>query len=103
MKIIEHLSDFIEEEIEGAEEYAKCAVKHKEENPTMANVFYTISLDELKHVNMLHDEVVKLIAQYRNENGEPPEGMKALYNYLHEKHIDYVTRVKTLQNQYKEQ
>lgn len=102
MKIIEKLSDMIEEEIEGAEEYAKCAVKYKEENPTMASVFYNMSLDELKHVNMLHDEVVKLINKYRSENGEPPEGMSAIYNYLHDKHIDHVTRVKSLQNQYKE-
>lgn len=101
MKIIEHLSDFIEEEIDGAEEYARCAVKHKDENPTLANAFYTMSLDELKHVTMLHDEVTKLINQYRNEHGEVPEGMQAIYEYLHEKHIDDVNEVKMYQSQYK--
>lgn len=101
MKLIEHLSNFIEEEIDGAEEYAKCAVKHKEDNPTLANAFYTMSLDELKHVTMLHDEVVKFINQYKNEHGEAPEGMKAVYDYLHEKHISDVNEVKIYQSQYK--
>jgi len=99
--MIEKLSEMIEEEIEGAEEYAKCAVKHKEDNPTMASAFYNMSLDELKHVSMLHDEVVKLINQYRSEQGEAPEAMQAVYDYLHEKHIEDVNEVKMLQAQYK--
>lgn len=101
MKIIEKLSNMIEEEIDGAYEYAKCAVKWKDENPTLSTTFYNISTQELSHVNMLHDEVVKLINQYRNEHGEPPEDMKAVYDYLHEKHIEDVNEVKMFHNQFK--
>lgn len=101
MKIIKELSEMIEEEIDGAKEYAKNAILYKENYPTLANVLYTISNAELEHVNMLHDQVVTLINKYRAENGEPPESMKAVYDYLHEKHIDNVNEVKTYQGQFK--
>lgn len=102
MKIIKHLSDMIEEELEGAEDYAKGSVKYKEDNPTLARVFYEISLDEMKHVGMLHGEVTSLIEKHRREKGDPPEAMMAVYNYLHEKHIDHANKVKMYQSQYKE-
>jgi len=101
MKLIEKLSNMIEAEIEDAEQYAKCALKYKEENTSLANVFYSLSIDELKHMSMLHDEVTRAINQYRNEKGEPPEAMKAVYDYLHSTHIDDVNEVKLYQAQFK--
>ena len=52
-------------------------------------------------MTMLHTEVTKLIEKYRQEKGEPPEGMKALYDYLHRKQIDKAAEVKTLQGMYR--
>lgn len=101
MKIIKELSEMIEEELEGAEDYAKGAVKHKEDNPSLARVFHEISLEEMHHVEMLHGEVVALIEKHRREHGDPPEAMLAVYNYLHEKHIEKANKVKMYQAQYK--
>lgn len=50
---------------------------------------------------ILHTEVAKLIEQYRQQRGEPPEGMKALYDYLYEKQIDKAAEVKNLQGMYR--
>ena len=102
MKIIEKLSDMIDEELCGAENYVKCAIKHKDDNRSLAETFYAISNDEMRHVSMLHGEVVKLIEQHRREKGEPPAEMLAVYNYLHEKQIDKAADVKAMQNMYKE-
>ena len=101
MKIIEELSEMIEEELEGAEDYAKGALKYKDEHPTLARVFHEISTEEMRHVDMLHGEVVSLIEKYRREHGDPPASMLAVYNYLHEKHIDHANEVKMYQGQYK--
>lgn len=101
MKIIEKLSDMIEEELEGAEDYAKGALKYKEEYPTLARVFHEISTEEMRHVEMLHSEVVALIDKHRREKGDPPASMLAVYNYLHEKHIEHANKVKMYQGQYK--
>ena len=103
MKIIKELTEMIEDELDGAEEYAKNALVMREEHPTLAKTFYDISLDEVKHINMLHDEVRKLIEQHRREKSEPPAPMLAVYEYLHKKHIEEAAEIKSLQAQYKEQ
>ena len=102
MKIIGDLSDMIEEEIADAEKYARHALNHKEDHPELAATFYQLSLEEMKHMTMLHDQVVRIIADYRKTNGEPPEAMLTLYNYLHKRHIEKAADVKAMQAMYKE-
>lgn len=99
-ELIKHISEMIEDEIEGAEDYALGAVKYKMEYPTLSKVFYDITSDELRHIGMLHGEVVKLIEQHRKEHGDPPAAMLAVYDYLHEKQIKAVNEIKMLQQQY---
>ena len=102
MKIIQELVDMIDDELDGAEEYAKNALAMRESHPTLAKTFYDISLDEVKHINMLHDEVKKIIEKHRNDKGDPPAAMLAIYDYLHKKHIEEASEIKSLQSQYKE-
>lgn len=101
MKIIKKLSEMISEEIEDAEKYARCAMMHKEDMPELAETFFRLSNEEMGHMNMLHDQVTRIITDYRKKNGEPPEGMMTLYNYLHEKQIDQATVVKSMQSMFR--
>lgn len=101
MQIISKLSDMIEEELNDAEKYIKCALNHKEDNPQLAMTFYKLSTEEMNHVNYLHEQVTDLISSYRKEHGEPPEKMSWVYNYLHEKHIEHANKIKILQASYK--
>lgn len=100
MKIIEKISDYIEEEISDSEKYAKKAVEYKAEYPDTARVFYTLSLEEMEHMNKLHNAVVYLIDKYREEKGEPPKEMLAVYEYLHKKQIDRVAEVRMIQSMF---
>lgn len=84
MKIIKCLSEYIDEELCDAKKYIEKALKLRDERPALANVFVTLSTEELKHMSILHTEVVKIIEDYRKTNGDPPEGMMSLYEYLHE-------------------
>lgn len=101
MKLIEKLSEMIDEEIEDAKKYAKCALKYKDERPALAKTFYDLSGEEMRHMTMLHAEAEAVIQKYRQEKGEPPEGMKSLYNYLHEKQIEKAADVRRLQDMYR--
>lgn len=101
MKIIKTLSEMIEDELEGAEHYAKMALTQKETHPGLARVLDEISQQEMNHVNLLHGEVVKLIEQHRKEKGEPPAAMLAVYEFLHERHIAKANIVKVCQSQYR--
>lgn len=102
MKLIQRLSEMIDEEIEDAEKYAKCALEYKGKNNGLADVFFQLSLEEMQHMNRLHKAVVDAIQDYRANNGEPPANMMAIYDYLHRKQIDKATEVKNVQSMYRE-
>ena len=101
MKLIQMLCEMVDDEIADAHKYAKCALKFKDTHPNLSKVFFDLSGAEMQHMTMLHTEVTKRIEKYRQEKGEPPEGMKALYDYLHQKQIEAAAEVKTLQGMYR--
>ena len=101
MKLIQMLCEMVDDEISDAHKYAKCALEYKDTHPNLSKVFFDLSGAEMQHMTMLHTEVAKMIEKYRQEKGEPPEGMKALYDYLHQKQIDKAAEVKTLQGMYR--
>lgn len=101
MTIIKKVCKMIEEELEGACNYAKCAIKYKEDYPSLSKTLYELSGDEMEHVSALHSEVVKIIEAYRREQGEPPEAMQAVYDYLHEQQIEKANKIRMYQDQYK--
>ena len=101
MQLISKLCDMIEDELDDAEKYARCALKHKETHPTLATVFNRLSIEELGHMNSLHEQVVSLINEYKKEHGDPPERMQGVYDYLHQKFMDRANEVKILQGLFK--
>lgn len=100
MKIIEKLSDMMEEEMEDAEKYIECAMNHKDDM-MLSKMFYDLSVDELKHANMLHENATRIINEYRQRGNEVQDDMQAVYNYLHEKHIERYNNIKLEQAIYK--
>jgi hypothetical protein len=102
MKVIKILSEKIEEEIKDAKAYADMSIEYKDEYPELSRTLYTLSTQEMEHMNLLHNEVTTIIRKYRETNGEPPADMMAVYDYLHKRQIENALEVKTLQNMYKE-
>ena len=100
MKIIKCISEKIAEEINDADAYINLATEWKAEQPEAAKTFYELSTQEIRHADMLHEVVVKLIGEYRETNGEPPAAMLALYDYLHGQEIENAMRVKVKQGMY---
>lgn len=101
MKIIETISNRIEEEIQDGKTYTKLALETREEFPELSRTLFTISGQEMEHMRMLHDAVVGIINRMRNEGQEIPEKMMTIYDYLHKKHIDAAAEVRIMQAMYK--
>ena len=97
MKLIKTLSEMIEDEIEGAGDYIRLALQIRDEKPELARTLNSLSLQEMEHMKILHDAVASAIDEYRRTVGEPPAAMQAVYDYLHEKHINEAGEVKALQ------
>ena len=102
MKIIKCISEKVEEEIKDADAYIDLALEWKEKDAEASELFYELSREEMGHVDKLHEQVKAEIEEYRNTEGNPPEGMLELYNYLHQKHIAEAMAVKVKQGMYKE-
>ena len=98
MKIIKCLSESIEHELDAAEDYARKAIKYKEDFPAVAKGFLTLSSSCMDHIKILHDQVTTIIADQRKEKGDPPVGMQALYEYVHERHIEKAAAIRNLQD-----
>ena len=100
MEIIRRISEKIDEELHDAEKYIKCAYKVEDEYPDLADTYYQLSVEEMKHVTMLHDAVVRIINDYKRDN-EVPESMQILYDYMHDRQIKWASKIKAKQEQYK--
>lgn len=100
MKVIKCLSENIECTLDAAEENIKKAIKFKDEFPVAAKAFYTQSTILMDSIKGQHDAVVTLIEAYKKEKGEPPAPMMAIYNYMHERHINQAAVIKSLQEMY---
>lgn len=101
MKVIKKISEQIEEELKDAQKYIRCAYHYKDEYPALADTYYDLSVGEMGHVDALHDMVVKLINTYAETN-PIPEGMQAVYDYLHEQQLKKARKIKAWQDEYKE-
>jgi rubrerythrin len=101
MKLIQKLTERIDEEIGDVKYYAKLAAEVKDEHPTLAQVLYNISIQEDGHQAAIHNEVVNIIEQHRRTHGEPPAAMMAVYDYLHKRSIEKLAEARRYQEIYK--
>lgn len=101
MMKIAMISDFIRDEIDGAEEYAKTALEYKALDKPLADAAYTAAMQELNHVDMWHTQVARMIKEQTASGKEVPAGMMMVYEWEHKKQIDAVTRIKMMLDKYK--
>ena len=102
MVAIEEASNNISDELGDAGKYAKLALEFKDQYRSLADTYFTLSNEEMRHQQLLHNEVVKLIDEYRRTKGEPPAAMLAVYDYLHKQAIDKAEKVRRYQAMYKD-
>lgn len=100
MLVIKKISQKIDAELEDAQKYIHCAYKMRDEYPKLADAYYRLSLEEMNHVTILHDNVIAIIEEYKRSN-EVPESMQVLYDYLHDRQIRWAAKIKAKQEAFK--
>ena len=101
MVIIQNISHDIKEKIHDADKDIRKAIDIKHEYPSLANDYYEFSVERMQEAMDIHSKVVKIIDEYRKENGEPPATMSALWDFAHKIIMEEADDVKILQEHYK--
>lgn len=101
MLIMKDLVEEIYEELEGAREYAENALRLRDKDKSLSEMYLGMAKEELGHMNRLHDQIVRIISEYRIKNGEAPRGMEEIYEWQHKKIIQCSAEVKVLIESYK--
>ena len=59
MSLMKKLFEQFEDEVEGVEEYSKCAKEYKEEDPTLSKMYLDMAQAELQHAQLLQAQIGK--------------------------------------------
>lgn len=78
----------IEEELEGAKDYAERYVEHKAKNDmSWANKFKEMAQDELRHAMVIHDLAIMKIEELQKVY-KPPVEMQEKWDKKHKEYVE---------------
>lgn len=97
MKMMELLSEHIEEELEDACTYIRLALEYRESDPELASLFYKLSLEEMEHREALHKSLAAHMEMYRRLKGEDSAGMTMVYDFLCRREMEKAEKITGLQ------
>lgn len=96
MEIIKCLAEYIEEELEDAEKYAKAAKHHKGTDRELSQTFEDLARQELSHSDKLHAQAVRLINAKKTAGATVPASMEIIWSWEHGKMIEKTAHVHRL-------
>ena len=96
MRKIKEYVEEIEEELEGAQDYAEKYVEEKAKgNMPKASRYKEMALDELKHASYIHEWVVKEIEEI-SKVYTAPEDMLEKWKKSHKEYVDKAAWIKQM-------
>lgn len=102
MDKIKDLFELVDDELQDAMKYAKLAMEHKDTDNAMAELFYSLSLEEIKHKQNLYNCAVKAMTTYVEKYPEKEEITKEVFEALNERTIDWENSIRVYQGMYRE-
>lgn len=97
MEILPCLLDQIYDEIGGTEEYATLALKYKDDDRLLADMYIDLSKQEYTHFQLLYAQFVKRFSSV----GELPQNMQSIYDWQVNKITKDAAKAKAIQDMYK--
>lgn len=82
MRFLEEMAERMDDELDGAEEYAEGALHYKDSHPTLAKHMHDMAMDELRHASYFMDAAM----EYVKEHPDKPE-LKHVWEFV-KRHAD---------------
>lgn len=96
MKRIQDLVEKIDDELEGAKEYAECYLTYKAKGEsTWATKYKEMANDELKHAMYIHDKAMEDIKEL-SAVYTPPVEMQEEWDKSHKKYVECVAWIRQM-------
>lgn len=96
MRMIKKIIEQLDEEIEGAQEYAEKYVECKAKgNMPRANTYKEMATDELKHCTYIHEMAVKEIEEIKRVYTAPVD-MQEKWEAAHKVYVERVALIKQM-------
>lgn len=96
MRYIKKLVEQLDEEIDGAKNYAEKYVEYKaKNNMAWANRFKEMAMDELKHCTYIHEMAVQEIDELKKIYS-PPVEMQEKWEHEHKEYVEKVAWIKQM-------
>lgn len=96
MRMIKDFVEHLDEEIEGAKEYAEKYVEYKAKgNMSRANKYKEMANDELKHTGYIHDMALQEIEELKKVYTAPVD-MQEKWNKAHAEYVEKVAWIKQM-------
>ena len=98
MREIKHLIEFIDDEIEGANEYIHFAAKMKGVDDLAYQTAIRLATQEMEHVDAWHAVAVKAIeakrAEMKSKGQDVPAYMQTMWDDEHAEYLEKVSKIK---------
>jgi len=85
----ETMLDQLEEELEGAEEYTKCAMATKAEVPDVGDMYMRMANQEMEHANNIHNAIDKLVRDDR-----VPHDLRTVWEWQNKKFMRWAEKIR---------
>ena len=96
------LYSLIDDELADSMKYGEKAMKYKDTNHAMAELFYSLSLEEMKHKNMLHNQLVKEMQECIALHGDKESEIHAVYDVMNERQVEWENSIRNYQAAYRD-
>ena len=101
MERLKLLFSLIDDELADSMKYGEKAMHYKDTEPAMAELFYSLSLEELKHKSMLHNQLIKEMQSCIALHPEKEQEINAVYDVLNERQVEWENSIKMYHSSYR--
>lgn len=101
MRHVSMLLEQMDDELDGAREYAQCALHLKDEDRELADIYVSLARTELDHYQKLYNQMTRIMTNYRSEHEDMSHELQEFYDWQRTKTMNCMAEVKVLVDSYK--